>query len=244
VPAQGTGWAYLSSGTWSLIGVERSAPLLSEEARRANFTNELGYGGTVRLLRNIIGLWLLQECRRQWERDGRQLGYAECVRLAAEAEPLEALIHPDDPRFLAPGDMPGRIRDFCRETGQPVPDLPGAMARCIFESLALLYAVRLDELERITGEKLHTLHIVGGGSRNALLNQFAADATGRTVVAGPVEATAIGNVLVQGLATGDLKDLGEAREVVARSFDVERYVPVSCAAWDEARKRFAAIGAK
>jgi rhamnulokinase len=238
VPASGEGWAYLSSGTWSLIGIERSEPLLTEEARTANFTNELGYGDTVRLLRNIIGLWLLQECRRQWARDGNEIEYAECTRLAAAATPQRSFILPDDPRFLAPTDMPARIREFCRETGQPEPGDAGAIARCIFESLALLYAVRLDELERLSGKPIHTLHIVGGGSRNLLLNQFAANATGRTVIAGPTEATAIGNVLVQALAMGDLADLQQARETVALSFAVEKYEPAEAGEWTAARRRF------
>lgn len=242
VPAEDNqNWAYLSSGTWSLIGVELSAPLLTETARRANFTNELGFGGTVRFLKNIIGLWLLQECRRQWGIKGEDLSYAELTTLAERAEPLRSLVNPDDPRFLPPGDMPARIRSYCEETRQPVPETPGQIARCIFESLALLYAVRLEELEQLTGRRITTLHIVGGGSSNRLLNQFAADATGRAVVAGPVEATAIGNVLVQAIAMGDVADLTAARRIVRESFAVERFEPSGDLVWRTARERFAAV---
>jgi rhamnulokinase len=245
VPAEtGNDWAYLSSGTWSLIGVELPAPLLNEDARKANFTNELGFGHTVRFLKNIIGLWLLQECRRQWVRDGHELDYAEITRLAENTEPLRSLIQPDDPRFLPPGDMPSRIREFCKETNQPIPETPGQIARCIFESLALLYAVRLEELERLTGRTIRTLHIVGGGSCNKLLNQLAANATGRAVIAGPVEATAIGNVLVQAIAMGDVADLSAARRIVRDTFEVERFEPAGDSIWQQAGERFAALSRK
>jgi rhamnulokinase len=240
VPAEADGdWAYLSSGTWSLIGVELSSPLLSEEARLANFTNELGFGRTVRFLKNIVGLWLLQESRRHWSENGEEFDYAELTKLAEEAEPFRSVIQPDDSRFLPPGNMPERIRTFCRETGQPIPETPGQVSRCIFESLALLYAVRLEELERLTGRTIRALHIVGGGSCNRLLNQLAANATGRKVIAGPVEATAIGNALVQAIAMGDLSDLAAARAVVRSSFPVERFEPDGNAAWQSARGRFA-----
>lgn len=243
VPAQeGEEWAYLSSGTWSLIGVELAEPLITEGARRANFTNELGFGRSVRFLRNIVGMWLLQECRRVWTEEGEDCSYAHLTDLAKEAEPLRSLIAPDDPRFLAPGDMPLRIQQFCKETGQPLPATYGQFARCIFESLAMLYAIRLAELEILTGRSLRTLHIVGGGSRNSLLNQFAADATGRLVIAGPVEATAIGNVLVQSLAMGDIPDLATARRIVDGSFSVQRYEPRRLPEWQEAHRRFTRLG--
>jgi len=242
VPAEDTNdWAYLSSGTWSLLGVELPMPLLTDAARVANFTNELGFGGTVRLLKNVIGLWLLQECRRHWSEEGSDLDYGELTRLAEEAEPLRSLIQPDDPRFLPPGDIPARMRVFCSESGQPEPQTPGQFARCIFESLALLYAVRLDELEQLTGRSIRTLHVVGGGSCNRLLNQFAANATRRVVLAGPVEATAIGNVMVQAIAMGEVADLPAARRIVADSFSVERFSPDEDAAWPVARERFAAL---
>jgi rhamnulokinase len=242
VPAEeGEDWAYLSSGTWSLLGVELAAPLLSAEARRGNFTNELGYGGSVRFLRNIIGLWVLQEARRQWERTGQKFDYEQLCAQAAQAPALGALIQPDEPRFLPPGDMPTRIQDYCRETAQPTPRTPGEVIRCILESLALLYAQHLEELERITERTIRILHIVGGGSRNDLLNQFTANATGRTVLAGPVEATALGNVLVQAITLGHLPDLPSARQVVRANFPQKRYEPRDAAIWQAARERFARL---
>ncbi len=179
VPAEGDDWAYLSSGTWSLIGVELPEPLLSEAALEHNFTNEAGFGGTTRFLKNIIGLWLLQECRRHWQRAGQSLDYAELNQLAAQAEAFRSIINPNAARFMQPDDMPTAIATYCRETGQPVPESPGQFTRCILESLALMYAEMIDALEQLTGRTLRRLHIVGGGSQSALLNQFAASATGR-----------------------------------------------------------------
>lgn len=243
VPAVGEDedWAYLSSGTWSLIGVELEGPLINEAARAANFTNEIGYDGTVRFLKNIVGLWLIQECRRIWARDGQDLDYAALAGFANAAAPLRSLIHPDDPRFHAPEDMPAAIRAYCAETGQPEPQTPGEYARCIFESLALLYGTRLDELEKLTERTLRVLHIVGGGSKNELLNQCAANATGREVLAGPVEATAVGNILAQSLTLGFIPSLAAARAVVRESFAVTRYVPLETEKWLAARARFAAL---
>ena len=242
VPASGVDWAYLSSGTWSLIGVELPEPLLSEAARRANFTNEVGFGGTIRFLKNLTGLWIVQECRRQWAREGREFSYDELTRQAADAPPLRALIRPDDPRFVGPDDMPTKVQSFCTETGQPVPEKPGEVIRCALESLALLYRQSLDELEHVTGSTLRVLHIVGGGSRNALLNQFAANGTGRTVIAGPVEATAIGNVLVQAIARGHLDSLAALRRVVGDSFEVESFAPADTTAWEASFARFQILG--
>ena len=238
VPASGEDWAYLSSGTWSLIGVELPAPLINEAARAANFTNEVGFGGTIRFLKNLIGLWIVQECRRHWARAGSEFSYDEITQLAAAAAPLRSFIAPNEDRFLRPDDMPEKVRSFCRETGQPVPETRGEIARCVLESLALLYRHSLDELARLTGRTLRTLHIVGGGSRNALLNQFAANATGRRVLAGPVEATAIGNVLVQAIAMQHLASLAALREVVRASFEVTVYEPADAAAWEDAGARF------
>ncbi len=225
VPAQGDDWAYLSSGTWSLLGAELSSPLLTEECRACNFTNEIGHGGSVRLLKNIIGLWIVQECRRAWARAGHDYDYVTLMQLAAAAPPGAARIAPDDARFLAPGDMPETIATCCRETGQPPPTTPGAIIRCVLESLALCYACELANLEKITGKKFTRLHIVGGGSRNDLLNQFTANALGMPVFAGPVEATALGNVLVQALALGLIPSLAAARKLVANSFPLTRYEP-------------------
>lgn len=243
IPAEGDDWAYLSSGTWSLIGVELSAPLINEAVRKHNFTNEAGYGGTTRFLKNIVGLWILQESKRAWAREGRQLGYAEIERLAAEAQPFCSLIDPNAPRFLQPDAMPEKIAAYCRETGQPVPETPGQFARCVYESLALSYRSALDSIEQVTGRSISRLHIVGGGSKDALLNQFAANATGRTVLAGPVEATACGNVLIQALTLGHLPNLTALREVVRASFPIRKFQPEQSNDWQQASARFAALPA-
>jgi rhamnulokinase len=243
VPARGDDWAYLSSGTWSLIGVELPEPNLGAAALAKNFTNEVGYGGTIRFLKNIVGLWILQECRREWADAGKQFGYDQLTKLAAEAEPLGALIFPNDPRFLRPGDMPEKVRSFCKETDQPAPENPGEIVRCILESLALLYRKTLDDIEEITGRKIRALHVVGGGSKSKLFNQLIANATGRNVLAGPVEATAIGNVLVQAIGLGHLASLDELRRVVRDSFPLETYEPHDASTWLAARERFANLDA-
>ncbi len=239
VPASGENWAYLSSGTWSLMGVEWPEPIINEACRELNFTNEIGYGGSVRLLKNIIGLWLVQECRRAWAKAGREYDYAELARLAAEAPPFVSLINPADQRFLRPETMPEAIAGFCRETGQPVPETSGAMVRCILESLALLYRRTLLQIEQLTGRRIGRLHIVGGGSQNALLNQFTANALQIPVLAGPVEATAAGNVLIQAIALGHLPSLGAAREVVRRSMEVRTIEPQAGGGWLDAYERVA-----
>ncbi|MEO8350479.1 MAG: rhamnulokinase family protein [Chthoniobacteraceae bacterium] len=241
VPAEGDICAYLSSGTWSLLGVELEQPIISEASRRANFTNEVGFGGTIRLLKNIAGLWILQECRRAWATGGLEISYEELMELAQASEPLRSLIRPDDQRFVRAGEMPEKVRALCRETKQPVPETPGQFARCIFDSLALSYASVLSEIEGLIGREIATLHIVGGGSRNRLLNQLAADATGRRVVAGPVEATAIGNLLVQAIAFGELASLQEARRLVSRSFELTTFEPQPGEAWSTAAKYFASL---
>jgi rhamnulokinase len=238
VPASGEDWAYLSSGTWSLIGVELPQPQLDDAALAHNFTNEAGFGGTTRFLKNIVGLWLLQECRRAWVRDGRDLSYATLAAEAGDAEPFRSLIDPNDARFLKPDAMLEKIAAFCRETGQPEPASPGQFTRCIYESLALLYRRTLDEIEGVTGRRIARLHIVGGGSQSALLDQFAANATGRTVFAGPVEATALGNVLIQAIALGHLGSLAELRATVAASFSIDEFRPQDAQEWDDAFARF------
>jgi rhamnulokinase len=241
VPAQeGEDWAYLSSGTWSLLGLELPQPLISEKVREHNFTNEAGYGGTTRFLKNIVGLWILQESRREWARQGRgqELDYATLTREAENAEPFRSLIDPRSARFLRPGDMPQKIALFCSETRQPAPETPGQFVRCIFESLALLYRVTLEELEQLSGRTIRRVHIVGGGSQSALLNQFAASATGRPVVAGPAEATAIGNVLLQAIALGHLGSLAALRQVVRDSFVLQTFEPIAPEAWGAAYQRF------
>lgn len=239
----GDDWAYLSSGTWSLLGVELPKPLINEEVRAANLTNEAGFDGTTRFLKVLVGLWILQECRREWERSSGPSDYTVIAKLATKAPALRSLIRPDDARFAAPGDMVRKIQSFCRETRQPVPTTPGAIARCILESLALLYQSEVETIERLTGRTIRRLHVVGGGSKNDLLNQATADALGRTVVAGPTEATAAGNLLIQAHALGKIRGLAGIRKVVRASFPGETFKPSHThrAAWDEARTRFAAL---
>jgi len=223
VPAEGANWCYISSGTWSLMGAELEEPVINEHVLAENLTNEIGAAGKVRFLKNIAGLWLLQECRRAWALEGHEYTYDELVRLAGEARPADAIIDPDV--FLEPGGMPHKIAAHCRARGHKPPETPGEFTRTILESLAERYRQVLESLESLAGRRFDVIHIVGGGSRNALLNQLVADATGRTVVAGPSEATAIGNVLIQAIGAGELAGLEEAREVVRRSFPVETYHP-------------------
>ncbi|MCD6049110.1 MAG: rhamnulokinase, partial [Verrucomicrobia bacterium] len=237
VPARGQNWAYLSSGTWSLLGVELNRPVLTDLCRTHNFTNELGYGGTVRLLKNIVGLWVIQECRRQWAAEGNDIDYGTLTKLAADAPPFTSILDLTDKRFVAPGDMPAKIATFCRETHQPAPTSPGAIARCVLESLALMYDRTLRQAEAVSGLKTEVLHIVGGGSQNKLLNQFAANATGRTVIAGPVEATALGNVILQAITLGHIPTLAAARTLIATSFAVETYQPTEREAWRVAARK-------
>jgi rhamnulokinase len=242
VPAgEGSDWAYLSSGTWSLLGVELPQSLISEEVRAHNFTNEAGYGGTTRFLKNIVGLWILQESRRAWEREGHSYKYAALDVEAGASEPFRSLIHPNASRFASPGRMPEKIAEFCRETGQPVPETPGQFTRCILESLALLYRATLEEIETLTGRSIKRMHIVGGGSQSALLNQFAASATGREAIAGPAEATAIGNVLLQAVALGQLDSLAALRRVVRDSFAIKTFQPQDAPRWQEAYARFSKL---
>ena len=218
VPGVGDDWCYISSGTWSLMGVEIDEPIINEQSMQLNYTNEIGVGGKVRLLKNIAGLWLLQECKRSWAAEGMDYSYDELTKLAGEARPHVAKLDPD--AFLHPGNMPTKIAGWCKEHGQPVPQTAGEFCRTILESLAERYRQVLENLQTLTGRRINTIHIVGGGSRNMLLNRLVAQATGRRVVAGPVEATALGNILVQAIGSGALKDLDEARAVVRASFDV------------------------
>ena len=238
VPATDGNWAYLSSGTWSLMGVELPDPIINDEGRNLGFTNEVGFGNTIRLLKNIIGLWLIQESRRHWVKTGKKIDFAEMERQAVASPAFVSLINPDDPRFLSPDDMPEKIADFCRETGQPAPDNMGATVRCIYESLALFYRVTLKKLERLTGRKIDRLHIVGGGSKDATLNQFTANALKIPVLAGPTECAALGNILVQAIALGHVESHAAAREVVRNSFELKTYQPQDSAQWDAAAARF------
>ena len=237
VPAEGNAWAYLSSGTWSLIGVELAAPLISKAGQAANFTNETGVGGTSRFLRNASGLWILQECRKAWARAGHPYDYFALSSMAAAEQPFRSIVDPNDPLFLRPTDMPAAVREYCRRTNQPEPETAGQFARCALESLALLYRRMLSTVEKVTGHPIEKLHIVGGGSKNDLLNQMAADATGREVIAGPVEGTSIGNVLLQALTLGHIRDHAELRQIVRDSFPVRHFAPGDPAPWLAAENR-------
>ncbi|NOS69838.1 MAG: rhamnulokinase [Verrucomicrobia bacterium] len=241
VPTANTGkanWAYISSGTWSLMGVEVQKAALSPRALELNMTNEGGIDGTYRLLKNIMGLWLVQQCKRSFDAAGRKYDYAQLAAMAGKARPLRSIVNLNDPRFLNPPDMPKAIQEFCRETKQPVPKTEAELVRCAYESLALKYREVLGSLEELTGEQIEVIHIVGGGSQSQLLNQFTADACQRPVITGPVEATAMGNLLTQIRADGELGSLAEMREVVRASSQVRRYEP---AAWNEAADRFAKL---
>ncbi|MCI0681841.1 MAG: rhamnulokinase [Gemmataceae bacterium] len=238
VPAAGGSWAYISSGTWSLMGVEVNQPQTGPKAMEFNFTNEGGVAGTIRLLKNIAGLWLVQECRRIWERDGTTYTYEALMKMAETAPSPAAVVNPDDPSFVLPASMPAALADYCRKTGQPVPAEPGAIVRCALDSLALRYRWVLERLEELTGQRIDTIHIVGGGCQNTLLCQLAADCCNRTVIAGPVEATALGNVLVQMIGLGLIKSLADGRAIVRRSFDVTTYQPRQPERWDQSYRRF------
>ncbi len=241
VPTANTGkanWSYLSSGTWSLMGVEVAKASLSARTPELNLTNEGGLDGTYRLLRNITGLWLVQQCKRSFERKGKSYDYAELAKLAKAAPALKCLVNPDDSRFMNPPDMPKAIQEFCRETAQPVPKSDGELVRCAYESLALKYKQVLGYLEELTGNSIEVIHIVGGGSQNALLNQFTADSCQRPVLAGPVEATAMGNLLVQVRSSGELGSLPEMRSVIRRSSEVKTFTPARGEAWEAAAGRF------
>ena len=220
------------------MGVEVGEPLITPQSLAYNFTNEGGVEGTIRLMKNIMGLWLVQECRREWAQAGEELSWDDLTRMATEAEPFGGLVNPDAHRFLAPGDMPRKIQSYCAETSQPVPQSKGAIVRCALESLAFTYRLVLEQLEVMLGRELPNIHIIGGGSKNRLLNQFTADATGRPVVAGPAEATSIGNILMQALALGHVVSLEESCELVRRSFEMTTYEPRDPARWDEAYARF------
>ena len=241
VPAQNKDFAYISCGTWSILGAELHEPCITPQSLAADFTNEGGVAGTFRFLKNLTGLWLVQECRREWRGRGDDFSYAELTQLAAQAEPLRSIINPSSSVFEKPGDMPAHIQDYCAKTGQNIPESKGQIVRCALESLALSYRYTLEQLESILNYRLEPVHIVGGGTQNSLLCQFAADATCRRVVAGPVEATAIGNVIMQAIALGHIGSLGEARKIVRASFETKTYNPENQAQWDEAYGRFIAL---
>jgi rhamnulokinase len=241
VPTERTGsanWAYISSGTWSLMGLELPKAILSTKALERNVTNEGGIDGTYRLLKNIMGLWLVQECRKSFERSGTQYDYGLLSQVARDAKPFRAFVDPDSSSFLAPHDMPEAIREWCRASNQEIPDTDGGLIRCALESLALKYRMVLGWLEELSGEKVEIIHIVGGGTQNELLNQFTANATGRPVVTGPIEATAFGNILIQARTSGSIGSLAQMRDVVRASSKLVRYEPQNSAQWDDAYGRF------
>jgi rhamnulokinase len=244
VPTQSTGrpdWAYISSGTWSLMGLEVADAVLTPQALQRNVTNEGGLDGTYRLLKNIMGLWLVQQCKQAFARRGRQLDYTELTRLATEAPAFRSLVNPDSEAFMRPLDMTEAIAEECRRTGQPVPESEGQFIRCALESLAFKYRMVLGWLQEMTGVPVRVIHVVGGGGRNHLLNQFTSDACGIPVCAGPTEATALGNVLVQAMAAGDVGSLSEIREIVRRSETIAEFAPQNTAEWDAQWERFQSL---
>jgi len=236
IPGEGS-FAFCSSGTWSLFGVETPEAVINDTVIAANFSNEGTVQGGCRPLRNIMGMWIIQECRRNWIKEGKEYSWGDIVQLALKEKPLVSIINPDYSDFFNPGNMPEKIREFCRKTGQPVPENDGQIARCVYESVALKYRWALEQLEKIKGEKIDSLNIVGGGIQNKFLNQCAADATERRVIAGPVEGATIGNILMQAVAMGELKDITEVREVVRRSENPEIYEPQPSEQWREAYGR-------
>lgn len=237
VPADGKNWAYLSSGTWSLLGIESPVPLVSEQTLKMNFTNEGGVNGTTRFLKNIMGMWLIQECKRIWDEES-PMEWPEIVDLSEVAEPFKSLINPDDSVFLNPGNMPLAIQEYCKNTNQPVPESKGEIARCIYDSLVLKYKFTIKQIESVTGKRIEKLHIIGGGAHNKMMNQLTADAIGIPVFAGPTEATAIGNIMMQAKAAGVVDSLGEIRKIVRNSFEVTEYQPLPKLDWKEAYQRF------
>lgn len=241
IPAKNRNFAYLSSGTWSLMGIETEEPIIGPASFIHNFTNEGGIEGTTRFLKNITGLWLLEECRKEWTQAGRTYTYPEIVRLAEEASPFVCFVDPDDSCFAHPSSMLGAIASYCTETGQPVPTSDGAFIRCIFESLALRYSEVMRLLREMAPFRIDRLHVIGGGSRNRLLNQFTADATGLPVIAGPSEATALGNCMVQARAAGLVADRWEMRRIIAASVPTETFLPREKGDWEKAYTRYSSI---
>lgn len=239
VPASGDRFAYLSSGTWSLLGVELPSPVINDTTFGLDYTNEGGYNRTTRLLKNIMGLWILQECKRTWDKTGEILSYDELEEMAeTEAKSFTAFIDPDNDMFYSPGNMPEKVIEFCRNTGQEIPQNKASIAKCVLESLALKYRMTVEGLEEILGYKIPVLHIVGGGTKNEVLCRYTADALGREVIAGPVEATSLGNILCQLMALGEIPGIKEARELVRKSFPVRVYEPMDIDSWQEAYSRF------
>ena len=238
VPAKGDNFVYISSGTWSLMGTELPDPIISADSKKYDFTNEGGVGGKIRFLKNIMGLWLEQESKRQWTREGSNVSYDDLSNMAVESKPLACIINPDDSLFTPQGDMPKRIAEYCKNTGQYVPQTKGEIVRCIFDSLALKYRWTAEKIDMMMGKRAPFINIVGGGTKEAPLCQFAANACGRPVYAGPVEATAIGNLMVQAMSAGEIKDISEARHIIRNSFEIKMYEPEAAEMWDEGYEKF------
>lgn len=238
VPAECGDFVYISCGTWSLMGVEIDEPVISEKSSTLSVTNEGGVGKKITLLKNIMGLWLIQECKRQWEKEGDTVSFAELENQAEESVPFVSFIEPGHHSFISPGDMPSRIREYCKHTGQPVPETKGEVVRCIAQSLALKYRATVESLEDLLGRELTVIHMVGGGIKDKLLCQFTANATARKVIAGPVEATSIGNIMVQAMAVGDVRDLNDIRRIVRNSFPITVYRPIGADDWNKAYDKF------
>ncbi len=242
VPSREEDFIYISSGTWSLMGTELPDPLINDVSRKLNFTNEGGALGTIRFLKNIMGLWIIQESRRQWKREGNDYSFAQLEAWARECEPLRCFVDVDDESFAAPGNMPERIRDYCRKTGQYVPQTVGEVVRCIYESLALKYRAVVEKIQTLKGKPAKVIHVVGGGTKDRFLSAMTADACGIPVAAGPEEATAIGNLMMQAIASGEVADLGQAREIISASFELKHYEPSPDRnLWDDAYGRFCGL---
>jgi rhamnulokinase len=241
VPGSHDNFAYISSGTWSLMGIESRKPLVSEQTLRLNFTNEGGVGATTRFLKNIMGMWLIQEVQRVWETEGTKYTWPEMVELARKSEPFRFLINPDDSMFLNPRDMTQAIRDFCYQTAQGTPQNHGEVIRCIYDSLALKYRFTLEQICDVTNQPIEVIHIIGGGANNHFLNQLTADATRLKVIAGPTEATAIGNIMIQAKALGYVGSISEIRRIVASSSELVQFIPSNELDWDEAYNRYLRI---
>ena len=238
VPASEGNFAYISSGTWSLVGIEVSDPVISDKALQSNVTNEGGVNNTFRLLKNVMGLWIVQQCRKTWQKQGDDLSYAELTRMAGKAQALKSIINPNDGRFLGPGDHPKSVQDFCSEKDQHVPQSKGEIVRCVLESLACAYKEVIENIESVTDKKIEKIHIVGGGTQNTLLNQMTADVCNLPVITGPIEATVIGNALVQFISLGDIKDLKQGRELVGNLKEIKHYFPENRSAWEDAYSKY------
>lgn len=241
IPSESKDFAFISSGTWSLFGTELDEPVVNEKAKKLNVTNEGGYNYTTAFLKNICGLWLIQESRRQWIREGKEYSYAQLEQEALKAEPFKCFIDPDAPDFVAMGDMPERVREFCRKTNQYIPETVGEVMRCIYESLAMKYKYVLAGIEDCVGKKYDRIHVMGGGTKDTFLCALTASSCNRTVYAGPIEATVLGNVAVQLMASGDIKDIAEARKIIAKGENLKVYNPVDADKWEEAYKNFVKI---